>query len=312
MPVKIPNALPAAATLKQENIFVMTEQRATTQDIRPLRIAILNLMPTKVATETQLLRVLGNSPLQVEPVFIRTASYTSTHISQEYMDTFYRTFDQVRDQKFDGCIITGAPVELMKYEDVAYWDELVAIMDWANSNVFSTFYICWGAQAALYHMYGIPKYTLPEKKFGVYRHKVLVKNCRLMRGFDDYFYAPHSRHTEVRTEDIEACEDLIVLAKSDEAGVLLCMSRDGSRIFMMGHPEYDRVTLDREYKRDKAKGMDIDLPVNYYPGDDETKKPLLQWRSHGNLLYTNWLNYYVYQKTPYRWPGDLPDGQAKK
>ena len=299
MPVKIPNALPAAATLKQENIFVMTEQRATTQDIRPLRIAILNLMPTKVATETQLLRVLGNSPLQVEPVFIRTASYTSTHISQEYMDTFYRTFDQVRDQKFDGCIITGAPVELMKYEDVAYWDELVTIMDWANSNVFSTFYICWGAQAALYHMYGIPKYTLPEKKFGVYRHKVLVKNCRLMRGFDDYFYAPHSRHTEVRREDIERLSDLVILAESDEAGVFLLSSKDGRQVFVTGHGEYDAETLENEYLRDLNAGKSIEPPVNYYEDGDPQKRPVVRWRSHAHLLYGNWLNYYVYQETPY-------------
>ena len=299
MPVKIPNALPAATTLTNENIFVMTEQRATTQDIRPLRIAIVNLMPTKEATETQLLRVLGNTPLQVEPVFIRTESYTSTHASAEYMETFYRTFDQVKDQKFDGCIITGAPVELMDFEQVAYWEELKTLMDWANDNVFSTLYICWGAQAALYHNYGVPKYELPEKKFGIFRHRVLIKNSRLMRGFDDFFNMPHSRHTEVRREDIEKVENLTIMAESDEAGVAIIASNDRRQVFVTGHGEYDADTLEKEYLRDKNAGKEIKPPVNYYPGGDTTQPPMVTWRSHANLLYGNWLNYYVYQETPF-------------
>ena len=299
MPVKIPNALPAATTLTNENIFVMTEQRATTQDIRPLRIAIVNLMPTKEATETQLLRVLGNTPLQVEPVFIRTESYTSTHASAEYMETFYRTFDQVKDQKFDGCIITGAPVELMDFEQVAYWEELKMLMDWANDNVFSTLYICWGAQAALYHNYGVPKYELPEKKFGIFRHRVLIKNSRLMRGFDDFFNMPHSRHTEVRREDIEKVENLTIMAESDEAGVAIIASNDRRQVFVTGHGEYDADTLEKEYLRDKNAGKEIKPPVNYYPGGDTTQPPMVTWRSHANLLYGNWLNYYVYQETPF-------------
>lgn len=299
MPVKIPNALPAATTLTNENIFVMTEQRAETQDIRPLRIAIVNLMPTKEATETQLLRVLGNTPLQVEPVFIRTESYTSTHVSAEYMETFYRTFDQVKDEKFDGCIITGAPVEMMPFEQVAYWEELKKLMDWANDNVFSTLYICWGAQAALYHNYGIPKYELPEKKFGIFRHKVLVKNSRLMRGFDDTFNMPHSRHTEVRREDVEKEPNLTIMAESEEAGVAIIVSNDRRQVFVTGHGEYDADTLEKEYLRDKNQGKPIKPPVNYYPGGDTTQPPMVTWRSHANLLYGNWLNYYVYQETPY-------------
>jgi len=299
MPVKIPNALPAATTLTNENIFVMTEQRAETQDIRPLKIAIVNLMPTKEATETQLLRVLGNTPLQVEPVFIRTETYTSTHASAEYMETFYRTFDEVKDEKFDGCIITGAPVEMMPFENVAYWDELKKLMDWANDNVFSTLYICWGAQAALYHNYGIQKYELAEKKFGIFRHKVLVKNSRLMRGFDDVFNMPHSRHTEVRREDIEKEPNLTIMAESEEAGVAIIVSNDRRQVFVTGHGEYDADTLEKEYLRDKNQGKPIKPPVNYYPGGDTTQPPMVTWRSHANLLYCNWLNYYVYQETPY-------------
>ena len=299
MPVKIPNTLPAAATLTSENIFVMTEERATSQDIRPLRIAIVNLMPTKEATETQLLRVLGNTPLQVEPVFLRTASYTSTHTSEEYLQEFYKTFDQVRGEKFDGCIITGAPVEQMPFEEVAYWKELEEVMDWANEHVFSTLYICWAAQAALYHNYGIPKYPLPEKKFGVYRHRVLVKNCKLMRGFDDVFNAPHSRHTEVRRADIEKIPTLQILAESEEAGVFLIQSTDGRQVFVTGHGEYDADTLEKEFLRDKNAGKPIAPPVNYYPGGDISQPPMVTWRSHANLLYGNWLNYYVYQETPY-------------
>ncbi|MGI6193580.1 MAG: homoserine O-acetyltransferase MetA [Christensenellales bacterium] len=299
MPVKIPNALPAAATLTAENIFVMTETRANTQDIRPLRIAIVNLMPTKEATETQLLRLIGNTPLQVEPVFIRTASYTSTHTSAEYLETFYRTFDEVKHEKFDGCIITGAPVEQMEFEEVAYWDELVQVMDWANENVYSSFYICWGAQAALYHNYGIPKYPLPQKQFGVFRHRVLVNNAPLLRGFDDYFYAPHSRHTEIRREDIEKHPELCIMAESEEAGVFLVATPDGRQVFATGHGEYDADTLEKEYLRDKNLGRPIQPPVNYYPGGDTTKAPVVSWRAHANLLFGNWLNYCVYQETPY-------------
>ncbi len=299
MPVRIPNALPAAATLTGENIFVMTETRANTQDIRPLRIAIVNLMPTKEATETQLLRLIGNTPLQVEPVFIRTASYTPTHTSAEYLEAFYRTFDEVKHEKFDGCIITGAPVEMMEFEEVAYWDELVDVMNWVDENVYSTLFICWGAQAALYHYYDIPKYPLPEKMFGVFRHKVLVSNLPLMRGFDDYFYAPHSRHTEVRREDIEKHPGLVILAESEEAGVLLIASPDCRQVYITGHGEYDADTLEKEYLRDKKAGKPIQPPVNYYPGGDTTQPPVVSWRSHANLLYGNWLNYCVYQETPY-------------
>jgi homoserine O-succinyltransferase len=299
MPVKIPNALPAAATLTEENIFVMTETRANTQDIRPLRIAIVNLMPTKEATETQLLRLIGNTPLQVEPVFIRTASYTPTHTSAEYLEAFYRTFDEVKNEKFDGCIITGAPVEHMDFEEVAYWDELVQLMDWANENVYSSFYICWGAQAALYHNYGIPKYPLAQKQFGVFRHRVLVKNAPLLRGFDDYFFAPHSRHTEIRREDIEKCPELCIMAESEEAGIFLVATPDGRQVFVTGHGEYDADTLEKEYLRDKNLGRPIQPPVNYYPGGDTTQAPVVSWRAHANLLFGNWLNYCVYQETPY-------------
>jgi len=299
MPVKIPNALPAAATLTNENIFVMTETRANTQDIRPLRIAIVNLMPTKEATETQLLRLIGNTPLQVEPVFIRTACYTSTHTSSEYLETFYRTFDEVKNEKFDGCIITGAPVEQMDFEEVAYWDELSELMNWANENVYSALYICWGAQAALYHNYGIPKYPLAEKQFGVFRHRVLVKNAPLLRGFDDYFNAPHSRHTEIRREDIEKHPELCIMAESDEAGIFLVATPDGRQVYITGHGEYDAETLEKEYLRDKNAGKPIQPPVNYYPGGDTTQPPVVSWRSHANLLYGNWLNYCVYQETPY-------------
>ncbi len=287
MPVKIPNALPAAATLTSENIFVMTETRANTQDVRPLRIAIVNLMPTKEATETQLLRLIGNTPLQVEPVFLRTASYTSTHTSSEYLEAFYRTFDEVKNEKFDGCIITGAPVEQMEFEEVAYWDELVELMNWVNDNVYSALYICWGAQAALYHNYGIPKYPLGEKQFGVFRHRVLVKNAPLLRGFDDYFNAPHSRHTEIRREDIEKHPELCIMAESDEAGIFLVATPDGRQVYITGHGEYDAETLEKEYLRDKNAGKPIQPPVNYYPGGDTTQPPVVSWRSHANLLYGN-------------------------
>ena len=298
MPVKIPNALPAAATLTAEHIFVMTEERASKQDIRPLRIAIVNLMPTKEATETQLLRLIGNTPLQVDPVFIRTASYASTHTSTEYLNQFYQTYDEIKDQRFDGCIITGAPVEHLEFEEVAYWEELVKIMDWANTHVYSTLYICWGAQAALYYNYGVPKRPLPHKMFGVFRHRVLVRNCPLLRGFDDYFNAPHSRHTEVAKEDILACGEIEVLAESEEAGLYLMQSRDGRQVFVTGHGEYDADTLEKEYLRDVNQGKPIAPPVGYYPGGDTTQRPVVSWRAHANLLYGNWLNF-VYQETPY-------------
>lgn len=300
MPVKIPNGLPAVKTLTDENIFVMTEERAAHQDIRPLRIAILNLMPTKEATETQLLRIIGNTSLQIDPVLLHTASYESTNTSLDHLDAFYRTFDEVKHENFDGLIVTGAPVEQMDFEDVTYWNELCDIMHWANTNVFSTLYICWAAQAALYYNYGVPKYPLEQKLFGVFAHKKLVADSKLLRGFDDMFNAPHSRHTEVRRGDIEKHNDqLTIMAESDEAGVYIAQSWDGSKVFVTGHSEYDANTLEGEYLRDKNKGLPIAPPCNYYPGDDTTKPPLVSWRSHANLLFGNWLNYYVYQETPY-------------
>lgn len=300
MPVKIPNALPAAQVLASENIFVMHEERATTQDIRPLRVAILNLMPTKEVTETQLLRLLGNTPLQVEPVFLYTDSYQPTHTSKAYLNAFYRTFDQVKDSRFDGFIITGAPVELLAFEEVQYWPELTRIMDWVDQNVFSTLHICWGAQAALYYHYGIPKYTLPEKRFGVFPHQVLAQNVKLLQGFDSVFNAPHSRHTEVRREDVEKHPDLMILAESEEAGVYLIADKALRHVYVTGHSEYDADTLEREYQRDLAAGRgDVAVPKNYYPGDDPQQSPLVTWRAHANLLFGNWLNYCVYQETPY-------------
>ena len=300
MPIKIPDGLPAARTLASENIFVMSETRAVTQDIRPLRILVLNLMPTKIETETQLSRLLGNTPLQVELEFIHTSSHESKNTSKDHLFQFYKVFDQVKDRKFDGMVITGAPVETMPFEEVEYWPEVCRIMEWSKTHVYSTFHICWGAQAGLYYHYGLQKHMLPEKKFGVYEHHVMNRKVPLVRGFDDCFMAPHSRHTEVRTEDIRAVKELTILAESDEAGVFLAIADEGRKIFVMGHPEYDRVTLDREYKRDKDKGLPIKMPVNYYPNDDDTQKPMLQWRSHGNILYSNWLNYYVYQTTPFQ------------
>ena len=299
MPIKIPNTLPAAETLKKENIFFMTEGRATTQDIRPLRILLLNLMPTKIATETQFCRLLSNTPIQIEIELIHTHTHVSKNTSAEHMLAFYKTFDDIKNQNFDGLLITGAPVENMPFEEVEYWDEVCEIMEWSKTHVFSTLHLCWGAQAGLYYHYGIPKHMLAKKKFGVYAHKVKNRKIPLVRGFDDVFYAPHSRHTEVRKADIEKVDKLTILAESDEAGVFLIMNDDGRQIFVMGHPEYDRYTLHNEYIRDKKKGLPIDLPVNYYPDDDDTQRPLLQWRSHGNILYSNWLNYYVYQGVPY-------------
>ena len=299
MPIQIPSSLPAMDILESENIFVMTQERAIHQDIRPLKIIILNLMPTKIETETQLLRLLGNSPLQITVDFLQTATHVSKNTPASHLNTFYKTFDEIKDEKYDGMILTGAPVELMPFEEVDYWDELCAIMDWSRTNVYSTMHICWSAQDGLYYHYGIPKYVLDTKLSGIYKHKILNPLHPLMRGFDDRFYAPHSRHTEIREEDILKHDELTILAKSEEAGVFLVINQDGSQIFVMGHPEYDRMTLDSEYKRDTAKGLPITLPCNYYPDDDPTQRPMLQWRSHGNIMYANWINYYVYQQTPY-------------
>ncbi len=299
MPIKIQGDLPAKEILEKENIFVMDENRAAHQDIRPIDIAILNLMPLKEDTELQLLRSLSNTPLQVDVTFLAVSSHESKNTSQSHLNKFYLTFEDVKYRSFDGLIITGAPVEQMPYEKVDYWEEICKIMEWTKTHVTSTLHLCWGAQAGLYYHYGIPKHELDKKKFGIYRHHVMNRKVPLVRGFDDYFYAPHSRHTEVRKEDIEKIPELTILAESEEAGVFLVTDLEGKKIFMMGHPEYDRLTLDAEYKRDKGKGLPIDLPVNYYPEDDCTKRPYLQWRSHGNILYANWLNYYVYQQTPY-------------
>jgi homoserine O-succinyltransferase len=299
MPIKIPNKLPARQTLQNENIFIMDEERAVHQDIRPLQVAILNLMPTKIATETQLLRLLGNTPLQVEATLVRTNSHQSKNTPEEHLLTFYRTFDQIRAQKFDALIITGAPVEQMPFEQVDYWNELTEIIDWGLENVFALFHICWGAQAALYHQFGIPKYPLPAKQFGVFPHRVLEKNIKLLRGFDDIFYAPHSRHTEIRRADIEKVPELKILAESDEAGVYITATRDGRQIFVTGHSEYDPQTLKNEYDRDIAANLPIAIPANYYPDDDPTQQPVVRWRGHAHLLFSNWINYYVYQETPY-------------
>jgi homoserine O-succinyltransferase len=298
MPVKISDALPARKILEQENIFVMTEKRASAQDIRPLRLLILNLMPLKTSTETSLLRRLSNTPLQIEVDFLRTETYTSKHTSVEYLKEFYKTFDQVRHTTYDGFIMTGAPVELMDFEQVDYWDELQEIMRWASDNVFATLSLCWGAQAALYHHYGIQKYPVKQKVFGVFEHTVSVENTPLLRGFDDIFYAPHSRHTEVRKEDIEA-KGLTILSESEEAGIYIVSNKDGREIFVLGHPEYDSDTLDQEYQRDVKKGLDIEVPYRYYKDDDPSQGIQVRWFSHAQLLYSNWLNYYVYQTTPY-------------
>lgn len=299
MPIKIPDHLPAMEALTRENIFVMGEDRAYHQDIRPLKIAVLNIMPTKITTETQLLRLLGNSPLQVEIVLLHPKTYTSRNTAEEHLATFYHTFDEIKADNFDGLVITGAPVEQMEFESVAYWEELQQIMDWAWRHVYSTLYICWGSQAGLYHHYGIPKYPLKEKLFGVFPHHVCKKHIKLLRGFDDEFWAPHSRHTEVRREDIEKVPELEILAESDEAGVYIVGSKDGRHIFVSGHSEYDPLTLKAEYDRDVDKGLDIAAPKNYFPDDDPKREPIVRWRGHANLLFTNWLNYYVYQETPY-------------
>ena len=299
MPIRIPNELPAVKVLTSENIFVMTEKRAITQDIRPLKLLILNLMPLKIDTETQLSRMLGNTPLQIEIELLKTSSYESKNTSAEHLITFYKTFDEIKHKKFDGMIITGAPVEQMEFEDVEYWEELCEIMEWSKTNVTSTFHICWGAQAGLYYHYGIKKYPLEKKLFGVYPHTVEYKNSILMRGFDDTFYVPHSRHTTIKREDIEKVPELKILSTSPQAGVYAISTKNGRQIFITGHSEYDPGTLRKEYLRDKNAGLPIEIPENYFPDDDDTKEPVSTWRAHANLLYTNWVNYFVYQTTPY-------------
>ncbi len=299
MPIRVPDKLPATKQLRNENVFVMSETRAMHQDIRPLKIAIVNLMPTKITTETQLLRLLSNSPLHVEIDLIGMDSHTSKNTSAEHLETFYKTFKDIKDQKYDGMIITGAPVENYDFEEVDYWDELVSIMEWTKTHVTSTFHICWAAQAGLYYHYGIPKYSLDKKLSGVYKHKVNRRTAKLVRGFDNEFYAPHSRYTEVRAEDIKKVKDLEILAESDEAGVYIVFTKGGRRIFVTGHSEYDADTLLNEYIRDLGRGINPDVPVNYFPDDNPEKKPVVRWRSHANLLFSNWLNYFVYQITPY-------------
>ena len=299
MPIRFPNDLPAAQVMQQENIFVMKHQRATTQHIRPLEIVVLNLMPTKIVTETQLTRLLGNTPLQVNLELMHTTTHRSKNVSEEHLLTFYKTFDEIKDRKFDGMVITGAPVELMEFEDVDYWEELCRIMEWSKTHVHSTLHICWGAQAGLYYHYGIKKYPLERKLFGVYPHTADYKRAILLRGFDDTFYVPYSRHTTVRREDIEAVPGLKILASSEKAGVYAIMNKNGHHIFITGHSEYDQRTLETEYLRDKKLGKPISVPENYYPDDDDTKEPIVRWRGHANLLFSNWLNYFVYQTTPY-------------
>ena len=299
MPLIIPQNLPAYTALGQENVFVMHRQRAESQQIRPLRILALNLMPTKIATETQLARLLANSPLQVQLTLLHTASHAASHVPGGHMEAFYKTFDEIRNERFDGMIITGAPVEQLPFEQVDYWDELCQIMDFTRSSVYSTLHVCWGAQAALYHHFGIEKKPLPQKMFGVFPHRVTRPSNPLVRGFDEVFWAPHSRHTGIDEEQVKACGALRVLAQSDEAGIYLMSTDSGRQIFVTGHPEYERLTLDAEYRRDVAKGLDIQPPKHYYPGDDPANEPVYRWRAHAFLLYTNWLNYYVYQNTPY-------------
>jgi homoserine O-succinyltransferase len=299
MPIQIPNDLPAASTLLQENIFVMTQNRASTQDIRPLEIVLLNLMPTKIATETQFTRLLGNTPLQVHLELMHTTSHRSKNVSQDHLLNFYKSFDELKDRKFDGMVITGAPVELMDFEDVDYWDELCRIMEWSKTHVHSTIHICWGAQAGLYYHYGIQKHQMEKKMFGVFKHKADYKRSILLRGFDDTFWVPQSRHTTIHREDVEAVPGLKILASSDECGVYAVSSKGGRQIFITGHSEYDSDTLKNEYLRDKNLGLPIDVPANYFRDDDDTKEPIVRWRGHANLLFSNWLNYFVYQTTPY-------------
>ena len=299
MPIKIPNELPAAQTLHDENIFVITETRADTQDIRPLRIAVLNLMPTKIVTETQLSRLLGNTPLQVELDLLQTSTHKATHTSEEHMLAFYKTFDEVKEERYDGLVITGAPVEKLAFEEVNYWPELCEIMEWSKTHVYSTFHLCWGALAGLYYHYGIQKTPLERKLFGVFPHRVEYKKSILMRGFDDVFMAPHSRHTTILREDIEKVPDIKILASSEEAGVYAMITRGGRQVFVTGHSEYDPDTLKKEYFRDLDQGLPIDVPKNYFPDDDPSREPQVTWRGHANLLYSNWINHFVYQGTPF-------------
>ena len=310
MPLNLPDKLPAIELLKEENIFVIDTSRATQQDIRPLRIVILNLMPLKITTETDLVRLLSNTPLQVDVTFMTVESHESKNTSMSHLNKFYETFQTIKDRRFDGMIITGAPVEQMEFEKVDYWEELKEIMEWTNNSVTSTIYLCWAAQAGLYYHYGLQKRPLEKKMFGLFWHRVSNRKIPLVRGFDDMFLAPHSRHTEVPMEEIRKCKELTVLAESEEAGLFLAMAEEGRKIFVMGHPEYDRMTLDGEYHRDKDKGLPIEIPKNYYKNDDPNTKPVLLWRSHANNLYTNWLNYYVYQVTPYNLDG-TPDFSGK-
>ncbi len=299
MPLNLPDRLPAIELLKKENIFVFDHSRASRQDIRPLRIVVLNLMPLKITTETDLVRLLSNTPLQIELSFMKLRSHTPKNTPVEHMKAFYKDFELMRNERFDGMIITGAPVEQMPFEEVSYWSEVSAIFDWARTHVTSTLYICWAAQAGLYHHYGVPKHDLPHKMFGIFEHTVNRPLLPIFRGFDDVFYVPHSRHTEIRREDIERCPELDILSESPEAGVYMVMARGGREFFVTGHSEYSPYTLDGEYKRDLAKGLPIDMPRNYYRGDDPSQPPLVRWRAHANLLFSNWLNYYVYQETPY-------------
>ena len=299
MPVKIADNLPATEILTNENIFVMTESRALSQDIRALKIGFLNLMPKKIITEIQILRLLGNSPLQVDIVLLHPKSHNSKNTSRQHLTTFYKTFDQIKDEKFDGFVITGAPVEHLEFNEVDYWEELKEIMDWTLSNVTSTFHICWGAQAGLFHHYDVKKYPLPKKMFGIFEHTINKLNVKLLRGFDDYFYVPHSRYTEVRKKDIENVPGLEILSESEESGVYIIASKNGRQFFITGHSEYDPLTLKEEYNRDIAAGRKIEIPQNYFIDDDPSKPPRVVWRSHSNLLFANWLNYYVYQETPY-------------
>ncbi len=317
MPIKVPNDLPVRAILEKENIFVMDENRAIHQDIRPIQILILNLMPIKEDTELQILRELSNTPLQIDCTFMRMRSHDSKNTSKSHLDTFYVTFDQIKRKHYDGMIVTGAPVELYEFEEVDYWDEISQIFSWINTHVTSTIYLCWAAQAAMYYYYGLQKKRLEKKMFGLFQHKVFNRKVPLVRGFDDQFLMPHSRYTDVPAKDIANCSELTILAQSKEAGVFLCMAENGRKIFVTGHPEYGRMQLRREYERDKKKGIEIDLPKNYFPDDDPGKRPPLVWRAHANNLYTNWLNYYVYQSTPYDldgtpWGDEIPDNYSEK